>query len=172
VAVGGWPEFMTPQGFPWQAAGIESPWHDQMKKAHQYKGYTPGAWFFNVGTYFQPRIVDTAMNDIIDPKRVYPGVWAILAVNPYEYGKIKRQGPTKKGVSFGLQSTVIIGDDEVLGGGGVDPKKAFAGINIQANVDVGKAFGGLMNPGPVSPPVAPNGSGPASLDEMRRLGLI
>lgn len=159
----GYPDNMTAGGFQW--AGLQSPWHDQLEKANKYKGYTPGAWYFNAGTYFAPRIVDPNMNDIVDEKRVYPGVWAILAVNAYPYGHRPKPGrPTKKGVSFGLQSTVIICDDEVLGGGGLDPKKAFAGINIEHTTSIAASFG--ITP-PTSSPAAP-----ASLDQMRALGLV
>lgn len=160
------PENLGPQGFHW--GGLLSPWHDQIEKANQYKGYTPGAWYFNCTTRYKPRIVDPNMNDIVDERRVYPGVWAILAVNPYKYptGSGRGRGPTKRGVSFGLQSTVLIAEDEVLGGGGTDPRQAFAGLNIQAGVNISASFG-------VQPPVAPNaGTGPANLDQMRALGLL
>lgn len=161
----GYPQNMTSQGFQW--AGLQSPWHDQLEKAAKYKGYTPGAWYFNVSTQFAPRIVDPRMNDIVDQKRVYPGVWAILAVNAYPYGNRPMPGrPTKKGVSFGLQSTVIIGDDEILGGGGLDPKKAFAGINITSGTNIGASFTGAITPPMSSPSTVP------STDELRRLGLI
>lgn len=158
----GFPENMTANGFNW--AGLQSPWHDQLEKASKYKGYTPGAYYINVGTQFQPRIVDTKMNDIVDPKRVYPGVWAICAVNAYPYGHVKGRGPTKRGVAFGLQSTVIIADDEILGGGGLDPRKAFKGINVQSNFNPAAQFTGTVLP----PSVAP--SDPNA--ELRRLGLI
>ena len=159
------PENMTPQGFRWD--NLQSPWHDQFEKHTKYSGYTPGAWFFNVGTNFLPRIVDTNMNDIVDDKRIYAGVWAILAVNVYPYGKVKRQGPTKKGVSFGLQSTVLIADDTPFGGAGLDPKAAFKGINIDSSVNPAAAFG------QITPPSSPQPGGPVDVNaEMRRLGMI
>src|SRR5690606_14872529 len=52
---------------------------------------------------------------------VYPGVWAICAINRYTFND-----PRKKGVAFGLQSVMIIGDDTALGGGAPDPSKTMA----------------------------------------------
>lgn len=166
VALATWPENMTAAGFNW--AGLQSPWSDQMAKASQYKGYTPGAWMFNTSTYFQPRIVDVNMNDIVDDKRLYAGVWAILAVNCYPYGNVKRAGPTKKGVGFGLQSTVLIADDEPFGGAGLDPRAAFKGINIDKGASPAAMFSATT---PIMPPVG-GVAAPNSMDEMRRLGLI
>lgn len=165
AAAAAFPENMTSQGFRWD--NLQSPWHDQFEKASKYSGYTPGAWFFNVGTNFPPRLVDTNMNDIVDEKRLYAGVWAILAVNVYAYGNVKRAGPTKKGVSFGLQSTVLIADDTPFGGAGLDPRAAFKGIKIDSSVNPAAAFGAIMPPtsGPTPPGADP-------MAEMRRLGLI
>lgn len=163
AGMSGWPDNMTANGFQW--AGLQSPWHDQAEKANKYKGYTPGAYYFNTSTQFKPRIVDPSMNDIVDENRVYPGVWAILAVNCYPYGNRPTPGrPTKKGVSFGLQSTVIIADDEKLGGAGLDPKKAFAGIDLQGSTNIAAAFN-------VTPPIGTT-QPPSAQDELRRLGLI
>lgn len=152
----GFPENMTGAGFAWH--GLTSPWHQQEEKMLKYKGYTPGGYYINVGTYYPPRIVDPKMNDIVDRKRVYAGVWAILAVNAYPYKNKKR------GVSFGLQSTVIIQDDEVLGGGGLDPRRAFKGINVQSTYNPAAAFAGTVTP-PTVTPGDPNA-------ELRRLGLL
>lgn len=154
------PENMTTQGFVYH--GLQSPFHDQVEKSTQYKGYTPGAFYFNAGTYFKPRIVDPRMNDIVDNSRIYPGVWAVLAVNAYAYKN------KKKGISFGLQSTVIIGDDEVLGGGGVDPKKAFVGLNIQSDVKIAASFGVPVAAAAHGVPVATE----TNEQMMRRLGLL
>jgi len=163
-----WPENMNNGQFSW--AGLSSPWHDQAEKAATYKGYTPGAFTFNCGTYFKPRIVDINMNDIVDlDNRLYGGVWAILAVNVFAYGKIKRPGGKagKKGISFGLQSTVLIGDDEKFSGGGLDPKAAFKGIQIDNSTNIAAAFNG-----PITPPVAPLTGGPSPEDQLRALGLL
>lgn len=149
---------ITPAGFVWD--GLESPFHNQLIKTTQYQGYTPGAVFFNAKSGFKPRIVDPNMNDIIDENRVYPGVWAIVAVNLFAFNNMT------KGVSIGLQSVMIIADDTNIGGGGqVDPRKAFAGVKIDATVNVAKGFG-------VPAPVGAAPVQQTTMDDLRRMGLL
>lgn len=101
-------------------------------------GYTPGLFFTNVSSNFKPPIVDAGGNPIVDPQRVYPGVWAIAAVNAYASGK----GQPKKGPRFGLQTIMIVGDDENLGGAAPDPQQMFRGVKVQPPaVQPGQQFG-------------------------------
>lgn len=166
-AVKAFPGNHTPQGFVWH--GLHTPWHDQAEKTMQYQGYTPGAISFNTGSDFKPRVVDPNMNDIIDEARVYPGVWAMLAVNVYPYGHNK--AVPRKGISIGLQSVVIIGDDQNIGGGGqVDPRQAFAGIKLDANVNVAAGFG-VPIAGATGAPL-PTGGAVMGIDALRAMGLV
>lgn len=127
-----------PQNFAnGQYHGLQSPFKDQAEKAAQYSGFTPGCVYMNVGSQFQPPIVDSRYNQIVDEKKVYPGVWAILGLKAYAYGKAgktKDGKPMKKGVNFGLQTVMIIGDDTRFGGGAPDPKKMYAGIKVPTAV--------------------------------------
>lgn len=131
-----WKDKLGPDGQTFY--GLESPFHDQGMKM-KYKGYTPGLLFTNVSSQYKPPVVDARMNPIVDPNRIYPGVWAILALNAYSFGK---QQP-KKGVKFGIQSVMIIADDENCNGGGApDPKTQFTGVNVQPpTVNPAGAFG-------------------------------
>lgn len=150
------PQNVTASGFVWH--GLRTPFHDQAEKAHKYEGYMPGAYYMNSSSRFPPRIVDVRMNDIVDPKRVYPGVLAIMSVNPYDYDNLN------KGVSLGIQSIVIIGDDKNIGGGkGGNPQRDFAGINVQADTNVSAMFQapGMSAMPPASDPLA----------AMRAMGL-
>lgn len=157
-AVGEFKQNMTPQGFVWY--GLKSPFHDQAEKALKYKGYTPGAVNFGSSSEFKPRVVDPNMNDIIDEARVYPGVWAIVAVNPYSFNNVS------KGVSLGLQSVMIIADDDNIGGGGaVDPRQAFAGIRLDPTINVAAGFG-VPAPTAGAPIVETNDA------MLRRMGLL
>lgn len=159
-AMQAFPDNKTAAGFVWY--GLQSPFHDQAEKTLKYEGYTPGAIYFNSSSEFKPRIVDPNMNDIIDEARVYPGEWAMLAVNPYSYNNMK------KGVSLGLQSVVIIGDDTNIGGGGqVDPRKAFAGIKLDAATNVAAGFGV-----PVAGVAVPPAGQESNMDALRRMGLL
>lgn len=133
-----------------QYSGLENPFHDCATKAHKFEGFTPGLTYINHTSKFQPAIVDTMKNPITDRSKVFPGAWAILICNAYGYGKSPPQ--PKKGVSFGLQAVMIIGQDTNLSGGGVDPRQAFAGVNVQP-----PAINPAMFQGLVPPP--PNGAG-------------
>lgn len=104
---------------------MQSPFHDQAEKA-RLGGFTPGCIYINVNSKFKPPIVDINHNPIVDRNRVYAGVWGICSINPYDYGLNPPQ--PKKGVGFGLQSVMIIGDDKKVGGGGPDSKVSFSGV--------------------------------------------
>lgn len=135
-----------------QFHGLESPFHDQASKM-KYSGFTPGSIYINHTTQFRIPVVDTNHNPITDfATRVYAGVWAILVVNPYHYGKAPPQ--PKKGVSFGLQAVMIIGDDQRLDGAAIDPRMAFAGARVSPPAVNPASLGGLV-PAPVGMPGAP-----------------
>lgn len=126
------PNHWRPDGQP---SGLHWPVHLCDDK-QQYAGYTPGCYYFNASSQYKPQVTDTALNPIVDPNRVYDGVWAIVALNTYSYKN------KKTGVSFGLQNVMIIGDDERLTGGGTDPKQDFGHVQIDAHYDPALAFGG------------------------------
>lgn len=133
-----------------QYAGLQSPFRDQAEKL-KYAGFTPGCTFMKLSSRYAPNVVDNRMNPIVDRKKVYPGIWAVCAVNVYAGGKSNAMH--KKGVSFGLQSVMIIGDDEKFGGAGPDAKAQFAGVNITAPIarpDMSK-----FPPGGQPPPPGP-----------------
>ena len=143
-----------------QPFGLNSTFRDQ-REAQKYAGYTPGCMFTGLSSQFKPPVVDVHMNPIVDPARVYAGVWAIVAVNCYASGI----GQPKKGPRFGLQSVMIIADDNRLdGGGSADPKADFAGVNIDANYDPTMQFGATpiaAAPGVFMPPAMAVSAPPA-----------
>lgn len=142
AAMVGFPQNNTAQGFVWH--GLQTPFHDQAEKMLKYSGYLNGAIYANATTRIKPRIVDTRMNDIVDMSKIYPGVLAIAAVNAYKYDN------KKKGISLGLQSVMIIGDDTNIGGGkAANPAQDFAGIAVQQDTNVS----GLFAAGAASPPM-------------------
>lgn len=154
-----WPEIYTmlrsafPSNFnaAGQPFGLHAPpWRDQGEK-QQYAGYTPGLPFIRMTTQYKPQIVDPGHNPIVDESRVYPGVWAILSFNLFEFGRSPPR--PKKGVSLGLQGVMIVSDDEKLAGGAPDPKVAFAGVSVDARFDAAGAFAAMAPPGgPPAPP--------------------
>ena len=155
------PQNWDPSGNP---VGLHLPFHDQAEKAFGAKplpGYTPGAITFNVSSKYKPVVVDAQMNPIIDEERVYSGVWAFVGLNTYTYGVSPPQ--PKKGVSFGLQTVMIIADDSKLaGGGGGNPVQDFAGVQISAHSNIAAKFDHM--PGATAPQAAslmPTGAGHA-----------
>ena len=132
-----------------QYYGLHDPFHDQAEKSAQYAGFTPGLQYISVSTKFKPQVVDARGNPIVDPAKVYPGVWAICSINAYTF-KDK-----KSGVSFGLQSIMLIGDDTKLGGGGApDPAKTYGGVmGVIAPPPV--QAGAMAGMPPSAPPAAP-----------------
>jgi len=138
-----------------QYTGLENPFHDCALKAHKFEGFTPGLYFMNHTSKFKPSIVDTLKKPIEDKSRVYPGVWALIAVNAYPYGKSPPQ--PKKGISFGLQSVMIIENDTNLSGGGVDPAQVFRDVKVQPPKINPGAFAGLVPPPPNGGPRMPVG---------------
>lgn len=140
-----------------QYYGLHSPFRDQAEKA-KFGGFTPGCVFMTCTSKFKPPVVDTRGNPVVDKSKVYPGVWAICALNAYAY-----KDPRKKGVGFGLQSVMLIGDDTKFGGGAPDPTKTFKGVGgaITAPALAPGAAGNLPQGGNVPPqagmPPAPPG---------------
>lgn len=121
--------------------GLHSPFKQQSEK-QTFTGFTPGLLWISVSTQYKPQIVDAAMNPIIDEGRVYDGVWAILALNTYTYGSGKNPQP-KKGPAFGIQTVMIVADDEVLiDAKQADPRQDFAGVQIDASFNPAAQFGG------------------------------
>lgn len=117
-----------------QYSGLHSPFRAQAEKL-KYQGYTPGCTFIKFSSKFKPPIYDPRYNIIVDKTKWYPGVWAILAVNAFAYGKVPIPGEaTKKGVGFGIQQIMIIADDTKFGNGAPDPKKTFAGVNVTSPI--------------------------------------
>lgn len=138
-------QFYNPAG---QSYNVDNPIYDQGTKS-QYGGFTTGCWATNTSSNYKPPIVDMRNNPITDPSKVYPGVWALVAVNPYASGK----GKPKKGPRFGLQTIMVIADDTPLAGGAPDPRAQFRGVQVKPPVGVPSAAFGQ----PVAPPPGAGG---------------
>lgn len=132
-----WGQDGTPFGLHW-------PFHD-CKEHQDYSGYTAGLHYISCASQYKPQICDAGYNPIVDANRVYPGVWAICKLNLYTYEN------KKKGAGFGLQNIMIVADDTRLAGGGTDPAKDFAKVQVEANYDPATAFA-AGTPGAAPPP--------------------
>lgn len=115
---------------------LRSPFKDQGEML-KYAGYTEGGIYLACNSTQKPAVVDLKQSIITDETRAYPGVWAICTIRPFTYDQ-----SVNKGVAFGLQSVMIVADDESLGGGSEDVSKAFANVKIDAgDVDADALFG-------------------------------
>lgn len=127
--------------------GLKNPLRMQDEQP-KYAGYTPGGRMIRATTHYKPPIVDTANNPIVDTARAYPGVWALVSFNLFTYPRPGGKFKGNRGVSAGLQAVMIIADDTPLGGGGVDAKTQFTGVNLDAGFDPSAAFGQAAPPPP------------------------
>lgn len=129
-----------------QSDGFHKPIKDQAEKA-KYAGYIAGAKCITATGERKPSLVDQRMAPIVDPSKVYPGVWAICSIRSFTFETRNKQNVVlKRGLGFGLQSVMIIADDVEFGGGFVDPNVAFSGVKIDADVNPSAMFGAAGEP--------------------------
>lgn len=164
VAFEKWPNLGQPGGV--QVAGLHSPFKDQGEKA-QFEGYNPGAFCITAASERRAPVVDMRGAPIVEPEKVYPGVWAFVTIRPFafETRHPTSQAVLKRGVSFGLQSVMILVDDKELGGGGGDPATDFAGINVEGlspEFSAGAAFNQGAGVDPLAAAAQAAGAGPRS----------
>jgi len=113
---------------PKKRVKVKSPFKDQGDML-KYDGYVEGGKFISATSRKnKPTLVNARQQIVTDETLVYPGVWLVCTVRPFWYDK-----GVNKGVSFGLQSVMLVADDKNLGGGGGGNVAAdFAGVNIDA----------------------------------------
>jgi len=129
------PDALSPD--PRKKVKVKLPFLDQ-EDMLKYDGYTEGGrYIIATSKTNKPIVVDIKEQLITDESRIYPGVWAICTVRPFWYDV-----DVNKGVSFGLQSVMVVADDDSLGGGGENIAEAFANVKIDAgDVDADQLFG-------------------------------
>jgi hypothetical protein len=94
-------------------ANLRSPFRKAEEKADK-EGYEPGWVFINCSSKQRPGVVQntpTGLQKVIDENEVYPGCWVIASLGPYAYDQ-----KGNKGVSFGLNNVLKVGDGDALGG--------------------------------------------------------
>lgn len=70
-----------------------------------------GCWVFTASSKNKPFVVDTQVQNIIDPAQVYSGMWGNVNVNFFPYNS-----NGKKGIGCGLNGVQKTQDGEPLGG--------------------------------------------------------
>lgn len=78
---------------------------------HERNPEYAGHMFMTVSANQQPGIVDRKVQDILDSREVYSGMYARVSINAFPFNT---QG--NKGVSFGLNNVQKLRDGEPLGG--------------------------------------------------------
>ena len=125
-----WPKAGQPGGPKVKAPFLKQ---DEML---QYGGFSPGGIYIRAVAYEnRPPVYNQQLAPIVDPAKVYPGVWAVCTVRAFTYDK-----GVNKGVSFGLNSVMIVADDKPLGGSVSSPANDFAGVQIDAEVNPAGMF--------------------------------
>ena len=134
------------------ALTLHSPFRDQSEKSAKFNGYVPGSIFITSTGERRPPLVDQNLAPITDENRVYPGVWGFVTLRCFDFEAKNPAGHVvKRGISFGLQSVMVVADDENLGGGGSDPNADFAGVSIDQAVNPSELFGGGTTAGGAAP---------------------
>lgn len=70
-----------------------------------------GHFYMSINSKTRPGVVDRDVNPIIDSTEVYSGCWALVQMNAYGY-----DNSGGKGITFGLNHVMKVGDDDYLGG--------------------------------------------------------
>jgi hypothetical protein len=131
---------------------FHNPIQDQGGKS-QYQGFVEGLPCITATGERKPPVVQQNMAPYTG--RTYSGQWAMVVIRPFTFETKNRAGAVlKRGLGFGLQSVMIIADDEEFGGGSVDPHKAFAGVKLEANVNASAMFGEGATAGSAKPSAA------------------
>lgn len=143
-----------------QPSGLHFPFRDQQEK-ERFDGYVAGSIFLTCTSGQRPPCVDHNLQPITDEERVYPGVWAIISMNVFSWDR-----KVKKGVSFGLQSVMIVANDLPLGSI-ADPSADFARVKpIETDTQYSGAEKFGQTPGSTLTPVED-----AEAASRRALGL-
>lgn len=121
--------------------GVPIPLRDQAERGNK-AGYTPGLKFLNASASAErrPTVFDKppAMTLVINPAKVYPGIWGIVSINLYASKSVKR-------VAAGLNAVTLYQDDTPLGGSAPDESQLrthMAGIRMGTPLSVPSAHMG------------------------------
>lgn len=94
--------------------GLKSPFRDQAEKEKEGKmpeGHEKGAFFITLKAQNRPTVVDQAMNEILEPSKIYAGCYARASIAAYAYDQ-----KGNKGVAFGLNHVQLVKDGEPISG--------------------------------------------------------
>lgn len=134
--LGKWPKPYNAEKNP---NGYKVPWRDQAQKDKDntdadktYDGYKAGNLFMNATTYAvsktgkenKPFVVDEAVADVIDKKKIYSGAYYIANLNLYWYDN------ESKGIGVSFNGIQKVDDGEPLGGQRVTAAQVFSPVKV------------------------------------------
>jgi hypothetical protein len=93
-----------------QAGKFLSPFKKAEDYIGKYEGFEPGCTIIEPWSKFRPQVVDERVQDIIDPREFYSGVWVRCMVRAFGYNN------KKIGVGFGLGNIQRVRKDKALSG--------------------------------------------------------
>lgn len=105
---------------------LQLPIHDgdgMKPRGGEYGPECKGMWVINAKTKNKPFIVDTMLQNIINPGDIYSGMWGNVNFNLFGYSNSGNNG-----ISVGLNGIQKTRDDEVLGGSTVTAESAFGAV--------------------------------------------
>jgi len=90
----------------------------------------------------RPKVVDQAMQEIIEESDLYAGCYARMSIHAFAYAPTKDKPQMKYGVSFGLNNVQKLAEGEPLGGMSSKPEDDFepvagASAPVQTKADNG-----------------------------------
>ena len=128
-----------------KSSSFHNPIKDQGDK-FQYEGFVSGNRFVVATGTRKPEV--RRPNGSPHTDHTFSGQWAMAVIRPFAWETRNSQGVVlKRGLSFGLQGVLILADDIEFGGGGVDLNKAFAGVQIDTDVNVSDDIAGQLASG-------------------------
>lgn len=106
-----------------------------------------GHWVFTASSKQKPEIVDLELNPILDPTKIYSGVYGRVYINFFPYSN-----SGNRGIGAGLGPVQILRDGEPLGGR-VTAEEAFGSAPAPSPAPAAPQASG--SPGTYMPPAAP-----------------
>lgn len=109
--------------FKGKKAGVNMPLRDGDDENDNYSTYegTENCLVLSAKSVFKPGVVDTGLEDIIDPGMIYPGAICRASITAFAYDV-----NGNKGISFSLNNVQFLTDGDPLTGAGTKAADEFA----------------------------------------------
>ena len=85
---------------------------DDLDEDNRATGYEEGWRFINAKSGYQPSVIDQKKQEVIDAKRIYPGMWCRFHLTAFAW----EHAQGGKGVSFSVNAVQLVRDDDRLDG--------------------------------------------------------